>query len=180
MSRSHYQPNQEQLLGLISRCAIQDQAAFEALYQEASGPILGVLMQMLPDRSTAEDCLQEAFLQIWHKADQYHQGKGSVFGWMVTIARYRAIDCIRKARPTVELDETQIGLADIPAFSGDEKRLQECLAQLPPDSAELILKSFVAGYTQSELSTSSQTPLGTVKSWIRRGLALLKQCLTHD
>lgn len=180
MTNSAYQADQPKLLDLISRCAIHDQDAFKELYEQTSGPILGILIRMLNDRDKAEDCLQDAFVQIWNKADQYHAGKGNVFGWMVTIARYRAIDCIRKERPTVELEEASNLLAETPDFGGDHAQLMRCLKQLPEPSAEMIMQSYIAGYTQAELSTRSGQPLGTVKSWMRRGLAALKSCLEND
>ncbi|MDD9893878.1 MAG: sigma-70 family RNA polymerase sigma factor [Gammaproteobacteria bacterium] len=180
MSQAHYQPDQSLLLDLISRCALNDQQAFQALYQETSAAILGSLMRLLPNRDSAEDCLQEAFIQVWNKADQYHEGKGTVFGWMVTIARYRAIDCIRKERPAVDLEQVEPFLGETPKLGGDHAQLLTCLEQLPDESAEMILKSYIAGYTQAELSTSSGTPLGTVKSWMRRGLAALKSCLNNE
>ncbi len=180
MSQAHYVPDQTLLLDLISRCALNDQQAFQTLYQETSSAVLGSLIRLLPNRDSAEDCLQEAFIQVWNKADQYHEGKGSVFGWIITIARYRAIDCIRKERPAVELEKAAPFLGETPELGGDHRQLLKCLEQLPDQSADMILQSYIAGYTQTELSESTGTPLGTVKSWMRRGLAALKSCLKND
>lgn len=181
MSSQRYTPDQEQLVSLIGRCSIKDQAAFKALYDETSPAILGLLIRMLPNREAAEDCLQEAFLQFWNNANQYHVGKGPVFSWMITIARYRAIDRIRKQRYDVELSDAESVLVDTadlaPVAGTEEKRLQACLAELEPNTASLIVKSYVEGYTQQELSQQTDTPLGTVKSWLRRGLAALKSCM---
>lgn len=181
MTQTPYEPKQEQLLDLVARCAIGDQQAFKTLYDETSPAILGSLVRLLRNRDEAEDCLQDAYFQIWTHADQYHAGKGHVFGWMVTIARYRAIDRIRKVRPHVDSEEVENLLSETPNLGGDHKKLLACLEQLPAASAEMIIKSYVEGYSQSELSKLNNTPLGTVKSWLRRGLAALKQCLhPHD
>jgi RNA polymerase sigma-70 factor (ECF subfamily) len=160
--------------------------AFESLYRATSPKLLGVCLRVLSDRGEAEDVLQEVFTTIWHKAHQFDPARASPISWLAMIARNKAIDRLR-ANPT-RGTLTAIEFADdIPdagpsplqtAVSTNEReRLESCMAQLEPKRQALIRAAFFEGSTYEELASRSSSPLGSVKSWIRRGLLQLRGCL---
>lgn len=166
---------------LLSDVAIGDRKAFEMLYKQTSEQILGVLMRIVHSRAIAEECLQEAYVQIWQRAADYDGSKGQPLTWMTAIARYRALDRLRKKPREISSDETEMDTAsdwEMPAISNvEENALKDCMAGLDDVTQQAIVMSYVEGYSHSELVEKLDKPLGTVKSWIRRGLQTLKRCL---
>ncbi|MGV8944440.1 sigma-70 family RNA polymerase sigma factor [Thermomonas sp.] len=163
-----------------------DQRAFESLYQATSSMLLGVCMRVLGDRGEAEDVLQEVYVTVWRKAVQFDSARARASTWMGTIARNRCIDRLRSQpasalRAPIEV----LDLAEDPspspaahAESGIERaQLDDCIEQLEPKRQVLIRTAFFEGATYEELSARSGSPLGSVKSWIRRGLLQLRACL---
>ncbi|WP_370153046.1 MULTISPECIES: sigma-70 family RNA polymerase sigma factor [Pseudomonadota] len=180
----------EQLARLLSATAGGDQRAFRHLY-DASGPhLFGLLLRILKRRDWAEEALQDCFLKIWQKADTYSPEKGAPLTWLMTIARYRALDLLRMKRPEVELPEdgedASMSFADEssgidPEAGAVEKegmgRLAECMEGLQDEQRRSVLLAYYEGYTHQELARRLEAPLGTVKSWVRRGLQRLRECL---
>jgi RNA polymerase sigma-70 factor (ECF subfamily) len=173
---------------LLLDIAAGDRVAFERLYRLASPRLFSICLRVLSDRAEAEDVLQEVFATIWHKAEQFDPGRAGAGAWMAMIARNRAIDRLRApghaARTTaIELgDELPDGGAspvDEAEASDERERLQRCMEKLDERRRGLIRTAFFEGATYEELATRSGAPLGSVKSWIRRGLLQLRACLEN-
>lgn len=170
---------------LLSATARKDHAAFQALYQASAPRLFGLCMKVLQNRERAEEALQEAYIRIWHHADEYHEERGSPLNWMMTIARYRALDLIRhtKARGVQSDDELEhladqrFGPLEQSLSTASSKALDGCLDELSLDQRNTILLSYYRGFTQEDLTLALGKPIGTIKSWIRRGLQSLKGCL---
>lgn len=181
----------QQLTSLLHATAAGDQRAFAELYRATSAHLYGVLVRMLQRRDWAEEALQDCFIKIWQKAETYDGDKGAPLTWLLTVARYRALDLLRMKRPEVEMpeegDEHQLppmSLADDsqdPLARADEgqgiARMRGCLKVLPSEQRDAVMLAYYEGYTHQELAERMQSPLGTVKSWVRRGLARLRECL---
>jgi len=171
---------------LLAACARQDRQAFQRLYERTAPQLLACLIRILRNRATAEDALQDVFVQVWGRAGQFESGRGSAWAWLISIARYRAIDLRRResrivAEPYAHIDEIpgedepQDALASLGQRA--TKALTSCLAALQPRQRDCIVLAYQGGLTQAEVASEIGEPLGSVKSWIRRGLAALKRCL---
>lgn len=175
------------LAQLLARVADGDRHAFEQLYASVSPRLFGICLRLLRERADAEDTLQEVFATIWHKAGQFDPGKAAAMTWLATLARNRAIDRLRAAPPRGSQDPIELaevladedGAGPMPAAeaASDRARLEHCLGGLEPRRSTLIRAAFFDGSTYEELAHRSGSPLGSVKSWIRRGLAQLRTCL---
>ncbi|HVJ62339.1 MAG TPA: sigma-70 family RNA polymerase sigma factor [Tahibacter sp.] len=170
----------------LRRVALGDRAAFERLYRATSSRLLGVCLRILPDRAEAEDVLQEAYVAAWRKAPQFDPERSKAITWLAAIARHRAIDRLRATpalavQAPIDLVQTQADPSPAPstlAEADDERaRLDDCLRQLEPKRRQLIHTAFFDGATYEELAGRCGSPLGSVKSWIRRGLMQLRACL---
>jgi RNA polymerase sigma-70 factor, ECF subfamily len=177
------------LKSLLVACGHGDQAAFQQLYEIQSSRLLAVAIRVLGNRETAEEVLQESFVTIWRKADQYEPSLGSAAGWMTVIVRHRCIDRIRaeKSRTKMQDAEEQQMKLDGATHTGDPfkdiwvsmdgKRLRACLEGLSDGPRVAMLHAYYDGYTHEETADRMATPLGTIKSWVRRSLVQLKRCL---
>ncbi len=176
---------QNELMVLLSSVARQDRQAFQRLYEQVSGRMFGLCQKLAGQQELAEEALQDAFIRIWHHASEYHSDRGSPMSWMMTIARYRTLDLIRarKVRQTAgddalnSVEDERSGPLEATLQMDGSAALTGCLDELSPEQRDSILLSYYRGFTHDELSTALSTPLGTVKSWIRRGLQVLKRCL---
>lgn len=172
-----------ELSQLLQRCALGDKSAFRTLYESQSARLHGLALRITRDPALAADATHDAFVQVWRQAQRFDPGRGAAGAWLVSILRYRALDIIRRRqreRPGYEppemADETPDALAQLQA-SAEGAALRACLEELEPDRQRLLLRAFADGLSHSELAAETGTPLGTVKSWIRRALAALKRCL---
>mgnify|MGYP006323413301 FL=1 len=172
--------------GLLVEIADGSRNAFESLYRATSSKLFSVCLRVVSDRAEAEDVLQEVFTTIWHKAHQFDPSRASPIAWLAMIARNKAIDRVRAqpARGTLAPIEFADDIADTGAspmqiaVSADERvRLEACMGQLDARRQSLIRAAFFDGSTYEELAQRIASPLGTVKSWIRRGLLQLRGCL---
>ncbi|HWV15583.1 MAG TPA: sigma-70 family RNA polymerase sigma factor [Cellvibrio sp.] len=171
-------------LRLLSATAQGDRAAFAELYRHLGGRLYAISLQLLRQRELAEDAVQEAFVRIWHNAGEYQQEKGLVLTWMISIVRYRALDILRATKRRREqagghseepMDERG---PDAELFEQrDRVRIDNCMDHLQQDQRQAIQLAYFKGFTHQEVGTYLGTPLGSVKSWIRRGLDRLKRCL---
>lgn len=170
---------------LVAEVAAGDRTAFEALYRATSARLFGICLRVLSDRAEAEDVLQDAFVTIWHRAAQFDANRAGAIAWLSTIARNRAIDRLR-ARPP--MSRAPLAAIEDMADPGttpernaesitDRSRLERCLEQLDDRRRSLIRTAFFDGATYDELAARIGAPLGSVKSWIRRGLMQLRTCL---
>lgn len=174
-----------QLAGLLTACAARDPRALETLYQVASPRLLGCLFKILRRRALAEEALQDVFLQVWNRAGQFDAHRGRPWAWLLSMARYRAIDILRRERAeptdplllaeTVELATTD-GTDDAGSLES-ASAVERCFEQLDALERDSIRLAFLCGQSHPEVARQLDRPLGTVKSWIRRGLAALRECI---
>ncbi|MFT2091766.1 sigma-70 family RNA polymerase sigma factor [Paraglaciecola sp. 2405UD69-4] len=171
----------EEHLKLLVKVAAGDRQAFAKLYQETSAQLYAVSVKILVRKELAEDAVQEAFIRIWHNAGNYSQGRGTVLTWMISIVRYRALDMLRyhKVRKEDGLEnvthKTDVDISDMQV--ADKKQLDHCLEQLDNKQKQVIHLAYFCGLTHQEVTTHVDSPLGSTKSLIRRGIQLLKRCL---
>lgn len=181
-------PSADHLATLLAATGRGDEQAFSQLYQHSSAHLFGLLLRILNRRDWAEEALQDCFLRIWQKAETYAPEKGTALAWLLTVARYRALDLLRVKRPEVALlDEAEapaMTFAD-PAENPEARaieqdglgRLSDCMKGLQAEQKRSVLLAYYGGYTHQELAQRLKAPLGTVKSWVRRGLLSLRECL---
>ncbi|MBL8770423.1 MAG: sigma-70 family RNA polymerase sigma factor [Phenylobacterium sp.] len=162
-----------ELARLLGAMAGGDRAAAQALYRMVGGRLYGIANRILRDSALAEDAAHQAFLKIWKNAHRFDAAKGKASTWITILTRHAAIDC--RPRQMNELPD------EIEAPRLDETfvhpRLRQALADLPEVHRNAVVLMYVYGLTHSELAAHLQAPLGTVKSWVRRGTAALKESL---
>ena len=182
MDRNESLPPEIELAQLLQKCAARDSAAFRVLYDRTSPILFARLLRMLRRRSVAEEALQEVYVRIWERAAQYEAHRGRALAWMVTIARYCAIDLMRRERMTLVGDDALAEVADEstaePGAFEKPNHFDDCIGRLNDRTRECITLAFVEGRSHDEIAQLATSPLGSVKSWIRRGLLALKQCLS--
>lgn len=177
--------SQDDLMRLLLSVARQDRQAFQLLYGQIAARMFGLCLKLAGQRELAEEALQETFIQIWHHAGEYHSDRGTPLGWMMTIARYRTLDLMRsrKVRQTAgdehleQVEDQRAGPLDHSLRNAGTAQLTGCLEELSEVQRDSILLSYYRGLTHDELAEILSSPIGTVKSWIRRGLMALKRCL---
>lgn len=175
----------EILADLMPRIAAGDRAALRQLYDATSAKLFGVCLRILSDRDESEDVLQEVYLTIWRRADRFEPGRAGVMTWISTIARNRAIDRLRARGPMayaepvedLEIDDGSIPADALLMTAEASGALTRCMSELDERTEKVIRTAFFEGVTYEALAQRLETPLGTVKSWIRRGLLKLKGCL---
>jgi len=170
---------------LISRCALRDRAAFAALYARTSAKLYGVTLRILRDRSDADEALQEVYVKIWQRADRYVPGGYSPISWLVAVARNHCLDVLRARKPQSEDIDMALDVADAgpdpekaAVESGERARIDSCLDQLDADKADAVRGAYLDGYSYEELSARHNVPLNTMRTWLRRSLLKLRECLT--
>lgn len=179
------QPNLDHLL---RAAADGDRAAFRAIYDATSAKLFAVAVRILKRRDLAEDVLQDVYLKVWDAAANYRSELGSPVSWMVAITRNRAIDVLRKRTEVGTEDQKDGGerADDAPdpfqltARSRELKALLGCMEKLGPDQKQCLLMAYYYGYTHEEIAERMSKPVGTVKSWIRRGLTRVQECMDGD
>ncbi len=172
------------LTDAISRVAKGDRVAFEALYAATSTKLFGVVVRILVRRDLAEEVLQEVYIRVWQRAADYDPSIGSPITWLVSIARNRALDEIKR-KPMRSLEELpgalEIPSDDDPVADHERKeeklRLEACLDRLEPEKSEIVRLAYHIGMTRQEIAGRINRPVSTVKTWLRRSLAELKSCL---
>jgi RNA polymerase sigma-70 factor (ECF subfamily) len=176
----------EQLRGWLVATAAGDRQAFERLYHGTSAKLFGVCLRILRERGEAEEVLQDVYLTIWRKAAQYDAHQARPTTWLAMIARNRAIDRLRADRPgraavpidfAAELTDQEASATALAERASEDRRLRDCLGELSREQRTAIRVAFFEGCTYEELAQRCATPLGTIKSWIRRGLIRLRDCM---
>jgi RNA polymerase sigma factor (sigma-70 family) len=191
-ARMSLAPDDMELIQLLARVANRDETALRALYDRCSSKLYGLAMRVVGNREWAEDVLQEAFITIWRIAGDYRGSLSPPMAWMGLIVRSRALDFLRRRAAerdgrTQSLDDE---LADtLPADSADPVNatlaseqawaLKQCLEKLENKQREVVSLAYLRDLSHGELSTQLRLPLGTVKTWIRRGLAQLRLCMAR-
>lgn len=172
------------LSDLMDRVALRDRRAFAELYRRTGAKLFGVCLRILNNRTDAEETLQEAYVKIWRSAASFDRDKGSPIAWMVTVARYQAIDVARARQPEADdIDET-FDIADPQPdpereaiASGERRRIDDCLGELEVDRASAVQAAYLEGASYQELATRFEVPLNTMRTWLRRALLRLRECL---
>jgi RNA polymerase sigma factor (sigma-70 family) len=171
---------------MLKRCAGGDKSALRRLFETEAPRMIGVAERILRRRALAEEATQDAFVQIWRKADSFDATLGNGRTWIYTIVRNRALSILRNESRT-ELSSTpetfeRASEDDDPETAvlklGESSRLRQCLDKLEPLRRNAIVLAYTRGLSHGELAGKLGLPLGTIKSWIRRGMASLKECLT--
>jgi RNA polymerase sigma-70 factor, ECF subfamily len=176
------------LVQCLSRVALQDRAAFEQLYRATSSYLLGVALAVLGSRDRAEDALQEAYMNVWHRAASFDPRVAKPMTWLINIVRNKSIDKLRAARnldkASVDLDEALDVAADaalqperLLAQSLAKLRIDECMATLSAAQRQALSLAHYKGMVISEIAEAMRAPLGTAKAWVRRGSDKLRDCL---
>jgi RNA polymerase sigma-70 factor (ECF subfamily) len=170
----------------IGKVALGDRAALAALYDATSGKLFGVCLRVLKNRSEAEDALQDVYMRIWAKADRYAVTGHSPMTWLITVARNLAIDRLRARKGNhVDLDavgelvETSPGPEAASIAASEQRRINSCFAELPPDRADAVRAAYLDGTTYQALADRFDVPLNTMRTWLRRSLISLKECLSR-
>lgn len=190
MNRGPSDPADERRRLVEALASVRDgrHSALAEVYRCTSAKLFGICLRILKDRSEAEDALQDVYLNVWRKAGSYDPARASPISWLAALARNRAID---HARSSGRRREDPAELAEAIADDGDtapdlidrfeqSQRLHGCLDRLDEHQRQAIRAAFLEGFTYSELADRADVPLGTMKSWVRRGLLRLKECLGDD
>ena len=175
----------EQIEQLISRVALGDRAAFGTLYDRTSAKLLGICLRVLSERASAEDALQETFVKVWRNADRYVANGLSPMSWLITIARNTAIDQLRARRGDTGSDGLDLVIASGPtpeqsALAGSEAgRIVRCLDELDDQRRDAVSGAYLRGESYVDLSERLEVPLNTIRTWLRRGLIALRECMAR-
>jgi RNA polymerase sigma-70 factor (ECF subfamily) len=175
------------LMELLARTALADQRAFAELYRTTSAHLYAVALRILRDAGAAEEVLQESFVNVWHHAGSYVAAKSQPLTWLTSVVRNRCLDQLRRREvETVTMDHEEEGLAiaaedptplEMLLSGADARAVGACVEALEHGQKQAIALAFFQGLSHSELAHHLREPLGTVKSWIRRGLERLRACL---
>jgi len=185
-----------ELAQLMSRAALGDRGAFARLYDLTSGHLYAVVLRIQRDRALAEDLLQEVYVNVWRSVGSFDAAQSQPMTWLTSVARNKAIDSLRRAqsqpvmqsvhrdddddeRPDLDqqlVDESP-GPADLLSQAGDARLLDTCMQGLTAPQRQSVALAFFDGLSHAEVAAHLHQPLGTVKSWVRRALLSLKECL---
>jgi len=170
---------------LIARCALRDRAAFRTLYERTSAKLFGVALRILKDKAETEEAIQEIYVKIWQRADRYVAGQYSPISWLVAVARNHALDIVRARRPVNEDLDVALEIPDLgpdperqTAAAEDSARIEHCLGTLEADRADAVRGAYLDGFSYEELAQRYAVPLNTMRTWLRRSLIKLRECLT--
>lgn len=171
---------------LLARIAKGERTALAALFEREAGRLIAIALRIVRRRDLAEEVVQDSFVAIWQRAGQFDGARGSARGWVTTIVRNRALNLLRDGSRLDFVDgETLAELGDrrgdaLQAFAllPERDALRHCLDLLDGPKREAILLAYVVGMSHGEVASEMDTPLGTIKAWIRRGTASLQECLS--
>ena len=173
-----------QLVRLLDSVARGDREALASLYDRTSAKLYGICLRLLGSEAEAEDALQEAYVTVWRNAARFDPAKASAVTWMAVVARNKAIDRLRRRTlPTEAIDaaaevpDESPTAFDIAQLNQESVRLSRCLEELEEKPRAMIRAAFLDGASYPDLAKRENVPLGTMKSWIRRGLLSLRGCL---
>ncbi|MCO4888791.1 sigma-70 family RNA polymerase sigma factor [Cupriavidus sp. WGtm5] len=180
----------DRLEGLLQAVAVGERQALRALYDLTATKLFGLALRITGRRDWAEDVVQESFVSIWHHAGDYRPQLAAPMTWMTAIVRNRALDCLRRAAAarvpqTAELEQDlaewladdAAGPAELAEASQQARALNRCLQRLEQSQRQAIMLAYLQDLSHAELAERLRAPLGTVKSWIRRGLERLRSCM---
>ena len=161
----------------LAACARGERQALRDLYVQESPRLLGVAKRLVRDTALAEDIVHDAFLKIWTGAGRFDPARGSARGWMFSVTRHLALNCLRDHSRETQGDIDRLDNADAFDAQLHGARIHLCLEQLEPARRRCIVHAYVDGYSHAQISQKLGTPLGTVKAWIKRSLTALRECM---
>ncbi len=173
---------------LLQGCAQNDQKALESLYKLTAPKLFPLLVRILRREDWAQEVLQEAFMKIWNHAGHYNPGKAKPMTWMTSIGRNCALDRLRRVKFESVADSDDLAeqlVDDSPTVdmqmvqSEQAKALRQCMEQLAENQRNSLQLAYFEGLTHAELAERLEVPLGSVKTWIRRGMLSIKKCLEN-
>lgn len=181
-------PDGDQLVALLRRSARGDEQAFAALYDATAARVYGLVLRVVRDPAQAAEVTQECYLQVWQSSARFDADRGSVIGWMLTLAHRRAVDRVRSAQAATQRDErfalreptTEADIGEVVVDRMEAERVRRALAELTPIQREAIELAYFGGYTHSEVARLLQIPLGTAKTRLRDGLIRLRDYIEPD
>ena len=166
---------------LLGRVEQGDQQAMAVLFDRYSGMVYSVALRVLKDTGQAEDVMQDIFIQIWKRPGGFVSGRGSLGAWLVVVARNRAIDSLRRRRPTDSVEDVVLASSTDLAAEAERNTLMEkvraYLSQLPPEQRKSVEMAYFEGLSHSEIAEKTGDPLGTVKTRIRLALITLRKAM---
>ena len=195
MPPTEWTDRSHELAALLSRVGLGDRAAFATLYKQTAAHLMGVVVRINRDRAQAEDVLQEVYVNVWRAAGRFDAAMSQPMTWLTSVARNRAIDSLRRHQTEPQTVSTTLGTDDDPddmlqyqasdapgplellARAGEAHALTACLGELSGEQQQSLALAFYQGLSHAEVAAHLRQPLGTVKSWLRRGLQALKACL---
>ncbi|NBA96278.1 sigma-70 family RNA polymerase sigma factor [Pseudomonas sp. R5(2019)] len=173
-----------QLRTLLTEVSLGNRRSFEALYRSVSGLLYAVAFKCMGRKDMAQEVVQESFVRIWHHASRYDSTVAEPLTWMISITRHLAIDQLRKRRevalddnPLHELEDHTPGAVEQLTAQREASALNRCLQTLDNAQRTAITTAYFQGLSCSEIAARLHQPLGSVKSWIRRGMERLRRCL---
>ncbi len=179
-------PMSDPIEALIEKTAFGNQTAYKELYRRTAPKLFAVCLRILNNRSQAEDALQEVFVKIWKTARQFDRDRARGMTWLIAIARNQSIDVVRARKPApVSVDDASEIPDDLPSpesqaiTSDDTRKLKGCLEELSTQHGIAVQKTYLSGWTYQEAAEELKVPLNTVKTWIRRSLLALRDCMNR-
>lgn len=174
----------DHIADMIAQCALKNRAAFTQLYGATSSKLFGVVLRILKDRAEAEDALQEVFVKIWNNAGRFEANQYSPMSWLIVVARNHAIDIVRARKPHAVAIDDAFDVSDDAKTPEEEavntsegERIARCLSELDENKARAVRDAYVEGYSYEELARQHDVPINTMRTWLRRSLISLKECL---
>ena len=174
----------DEIRELISRTALSDRTAFAMLYDRTAAKLFGVALRILGNRHDTEDAVQEIYIKVWQRAASFEATGASPMSWLIAIARNHANDRLRSRRVAhedVSGNETVADDAPTPEAhaiaAGERERIDHCLGELPEDRSSAVQAAYLDGASYQELAERFSVPLNTMRTWLRRSLIQLRECL---
>ncbi|NEJ69275.1 sigma-70 family RNA polymerase sigma factor [Rhizobium phaseoli] len=174
----------DEIADLIGRVALGDRRAFIALYNQTGPKLFAICLRILKDRPEAEEAVQEVYISIWQRAGSFQAATGSAAAWLSAIARNRSIDALRSRKPIADELDSAYDLADdapdpeTQTVTKDEgRRIDTCMEELEADRAVAVKRAYVEGLSYQELADQFGVPLNTMRTWLRRSLLKLRECM---
>jgi len=169
---------------LIGSVALGDRRAFAALYNQTSPKLLAICLRILGNRNEAEEVLQEVYIKIWQRAGAFTAGSATSVAWLAAIARNQSIDALRSRKPVADEIDKALDLADAGpdpeaqvVIKDEGRRIDTCMEELEADRAVAVKRAYVEGLSYQELADQFGVPLNTMRTWLRRSLLKLRECM---
>lgn len=170
---------------MIASVALGDRAAFSSLYAATSAKLFGLCLRVLNDQAEAEDALQDVFVKVWRDASRYQANGLGPMTWLITVTRNHCIDRVRARKAAAGDMADAADPADAapdpqarPIAAAGKSGIDDCLSQLPPNGADAVRRAYLEGDTYEALAARYGVPLNIIRTWLRRSLIKLRECLS--